>query len=286
MAFRDDREASQQRVDALERELATAKTELDAARLRASENEDLKKRLAALGEENATLRRGVEPKSAARLRAATLTFVAVLAALVIAGGVAWSLASTELQRAQVGEQLAVSAVQQCEAEVGPVRGELERARTELSGIDEAHRAEMARLETLLSHAQLHEVGAALLVTAHVTEREGNVPTGTADDCVLAIRDNGDAGACVATVLCGTTRVYPFNEPAPTVRCAGAAGAWRADGTAPLLTATASADSRLPLLLDYDGRARTLVVRETGAPVFTLHLRVTDALPFRLPSRDP
>ena len=286
MAFRDDREASQQRVDALERELATAKAELDGALLRASENEDLKKRLATLGEENATLRRGVEAKSAARLRALALTFVAVVGAFVIAAGVAWSVMSAELQRAQVGEQLAVSAVQQCEAQVGPVRRELESARTELAGIDDVHREETARLETLLSHAQLHEVGAALLVTAHVTAREGNVPTGTADDCVLAIRDTGAAGVCVATVLCGTTRVYPFLEPAPTVACAGAAGAWRADGAAPLLTATASADSRLPPLLDYDGRARTLVVRETGAPVFTLRLRVTDVLPFRLPSRDP
>lgn len=286
MGFRDDREASQQRLDALERELATSKTELDAARLRAAENEDLKKRVASLSDENASLRRGVEPKQAARTRTITTVAVAVVAALGVAGAAAWSLASAELDRARVGEQLAVSAVQQCEAQVGPVRTELERARAELASIDDAHREETARLETLLSHAQLHEVGAALLVTAHVTSREGNVPTGTTDDCVLAIRDNGDSGLCVATVLCGTTRVYPFNEPAPMVRCTSAAGGWRADGTVPLLAATATADTRLPPLLDYDGPARTLVVRETGAPVFTLRLRVTDVLPFRLPSRDP
>ena len=111
MGFRDDREASQQRLDALERELATSKTELDAARLRAAENEDLKKRVASLSDENASLRRGVEPKQAARTRTITTVAVAVVAALGVAGAAAWSLASAELDRARVGEQLAVSAVQ-------------------------------------------------------------------------------------------------------------------------------------------------------------------------------
>ncbi len=281
MGFRDDREASQQRLDALERDLAAAKTALDGARLRAAESEDLRKRLEALGNENAALRRGLEPRQRRMLALSAVALVAVGAV----GVVVHSHTRAELERARVGEELAVSAVQQCEAQVEPLRHERDAAREELAGIDEVERQEVGRLESLLASAQLHQVGAALLVTAHVTDREGAVPVGTDDDCVLAIRDIGLA-TCVATVVCGATRVYPFLEPAPTVTCTSGPGGWRADGRAPLDTATAVADPTLPPLLALDARARTLVVRETGTPSFTLRMRITDTLPYRLPSLDP
>ncbi len=281
MGFRDDRDASVLRIEVLERDLAAAKNELEAATLRAAEVEDLRKRVVALTTERDALKIGVEPTWAARNQRLVVAGVFVAGVLAIGGvGVAYAVRRESVQQARL-QARAEADLAQCEYQGEPLRQQRDSAREELRQIDAVHADELANLQRQLNVARLHEAGRSLLVTARVQSRQGSVPDGAADTCVMAIRDIG-GGLCAAAVLCGDAQVFPFDEPPPDVVCTGTGGAaWRADGDVALETVSARVDSRSPELLAYDAHAHTLEVRETGAGSFALHLRVTDVLPFRL-----
>jgi hypothetical protein len=272
VGFRDDHEASVQRVEVLEQELRATKKELETANLRAVEVDDLRKRLA---------QRGAPPdgplrKSQAVWAVAFVITVLLACVITYAGATRRAVAHEAALREHLESTRALA-----EEASESLRQQRDAARAELAQIDDAHATEIHRLERDLNAAHMHEAGRALLVIGHITSREGNVPEGVTDECVLAIRDI-HGGGCAAAVLCGGAEVFPFNLPSPPIHCTDARGAsWMADGESPLASVNAAVDrARVPLLA-YDAAARTLEVRETGAPVFALRLRVTDVLAFRV-----
>lgn len=281
MGFRDDREASVQRIETLERELTSTKNELEAASLRAAEVDDLRKRMVDLTKERDALKQGVEPAWAAKYRGLA-TGSGVGFGLLIAIAIGAGFMVVHEQRAQAARQARAEAdLASCEYASEPLRQQRDAARDELRQIDEVHGDELSRMQQLLNAARMNEAGPALLVVGHVVSREGHAPEGTEDECVLAIRDL-PRGYCSAAVMCGQAQVFPFDEPPPDVRCSGLGGvAWSAHAALPLAFVDARVDAHSPALLAYDAAAHTLEVRETGVGAFALHLRVTDVVTYRL-----
>jgi hypothetical protein len=277
VGFRDDREANVQRIETLERDLVAAKNELEAALLRSVEIDDLRKRMVDLTRERDALRTGAEPGWATRRRVITLGALLVVS---VVGFVAYYVDGAlrrELRVATAQQTLAESARDQAEAELETTRHDCEGVRNELTNIDAVHDDAVGELQRALNTANLHAAGPALLVTAHVVFRDGNVPAGVTDRCTMTVRNVGGV-RCAASVMCGATEVFPLLEP-PDVICDG----WTERPGQPLSLAAAHAtvNARLPPLLAYDASARTLDVRETAEDGFTLHMRVDEVLPYQL-----
>lgn len=275
MGFRDDREASAQRIELLEREMAGLRTELDAATLRAAEVDDLRKRLSELGDEKAALHRGVAPEWERRNQRLRSWVFVLGGALAVGGFLAYH---GYTRRVSDDEHLMARG----EADLGTCEGELRQCTTdrdvaqhELGRIDDAHRGEVEGLEHQLLAAR-RSSGPTLIVGARVDSQTGFHPPGLGHDCLLTVRALG-RGFCDAQVVCGAARVFPYNEPAPDVECNAVDGApWTPE--ADLGRLHAGILSTPEPLLEYDPRGRTITVRETGTPQFTLHLRVDDVPP--------
>ncbi len=264
MGFRDEREAQIQRVAELERELAL---------LRATEIDDLRKRVAELTRDRDALKRGVDARWTARHRRLRALFVAVV--LVAVGGGALAYHDTRrAERIRLAELArAQDDVTELEADASSVHAQLADARRELAQIDAVHADDVRRVQQEL--ARVRPPGDALQLTAHVLSRGGVVPMGVADECVMTIHAlaEGNGGRCVATVWCGSQRVYPAREPSTDLRCSITA-------SAELASAHAQRDGALPAL-HYDAASGTLDVRDTDSPTFVLQMHVDRMLPYPL-----
>jgi hypothetical protein len=280
VGFRDDREANVQRLDALERELASTKNELEAALLRAAEVDDLRKRVVDLGNERDALKRGVEPGWASRNQTLRYGIGVLGLAIVGAGFVAWSALRHQMTAASTAQTLAESQAASCDAERERLQNDLGATRSELAQIDATNDGELHDLRGQLRDAVSHRAGPALVVTAHVTARSGNVPAGATDDCAMTVRE-ASGRVCIATVVCGPTQVFPLVLPPDVVCIAEGGGLWTAASGVPLASATARIDSIPDALLEYDAAAHALIVRETAANGFTLRMTVRETLPYLL-----
>ena len=278
MGFRDDREAGLQRIDVLERELEAARKDLEASDLRAAEVDDLRKRLAALAGEKAQLDRGVSPAWMARNQRLRVWVAVLAAALLLLGYVGYQAFSrwrSESVRIQARTDADLST---CEGELEQLRQQRDAARRELDQIDQAHDAQAQELDHALLAAR-RAGGPTLVMAAHVTSQTGFQPASFGPDCLLTLRALG-RGLCAAEVRCGDARVFPYNEPAPDVRCVSDEGLpWTPE--LPLRWLRAGVDSTPSPLLLYDAEHALLEVRETGAPTFSLRLRPAAGAPLVL-----
>ena len=156
MGFRDDREAVVQRVDVLERELASTKNELEAALLRAGEVDDLRKRVVDLTRERDALRTDGEPGWATRRRVIGFGALLAVAVVVVVAYVVDDGLRHELRVATAVRTLAENARAQAESDLETTRQERDAARNELRQIDQAHDEVMADLQRQLDAARTHE----------------------------------------------------------------------------------------------------------------------------------
>jgi hypothetical protein len=281
VGFRDDREASIQRVDTLERELASTKDEREAARLRAAEVDDLRTRLTELTAERDALRGGMEPPASPwdwRRWAAVTALAVVVVVVAVSGYVSYAQRVGELTRA---EQFCRSNLESCH-EQASWHGRIEERLRHAPVFDDrvvGPRAP-ARLERV--------VGPALLITAHVVRREGDVPSDATDHCLIAIRELAapvtDApyryATCSVVALCGSASVFPASDPAPGVRCLGSSTVW-AMGGQPLLTARADAPGEATSLFRFDARDGEVEIEAPGAG-WHLTLRVEETFSSYVP----
>lgn len=281
MGFRDEREAATARIEALERALATTKTDLDAAKLRATEAEHLRTQLEELTRERTTLLADRSRAQASRNRQLAVGF-AITSLVSVAAGIGAHLIDDREVRVQTAlRERANRDLTDCEAIGEPLRRQRDAARAELEQIDAIHAGELERVRHEATSARPYGPGSALLLVAEVVSRGGYVPAGVANDCVLAVR-GVRLGICSATLVCDGTQVFPPNDPPWDVSCTALDGSPWAVGSRAELGTLRAVERDGPELLAYDARRHAIDIRATGDPAFVLHLRVTSTVPFRLP----
>lgn len=253
MGFRDDLEATQRRVDALERELADARRELAGAS--ASDNDALRKQVGALTRERDALRAGVSASVEARLRRAAGLAAVLLVACLTAGALAYSswqathdaesaLTACERWRETCGEDLAAA------------EQDRDEARRSLSELEDERSMERARDATRPGRS-------GTFIRFRIDRIEGGGRLAVGDECVLLVgydsTEPGTGRVCHASLMCGDA---PTALPGGEMQCAMRPMVERVPGSSPLSTVHG-------LGLDYvrstqEVSMRLAVVRSAGA----------------------